>query len=134
MSRSTKLVTAAYILSYVAAKHPEQVTTEAIAKAVDDHPARVRQIVAALVRAAFLASTRGAAGGVMLARPAAKINMRQVYEALADQPIVALGLRSFAAPREICMVEENFSNLYRELETKALEELARHRLDKMFSR
>jgi len=45
MSRSTKLASAAAILAHVAAQGSGQLTTDAIAEAVSDHPARVRQLV-----------------------------------------------------------------------------------------
>ena len=47
MPASTKLATATYILSYVAVKAPALVTTATIAKAVKEHPARIRQLDAA---------------------------------------------------------------------------------------
>ncbi len=135
MPRSTKLVTAAYILSYVAAKAPAQITTDAIAKAVEDHPARVRQIVAALVKADLLTSVRGANGGVMLARPPAQINIRDVYKAVEDQPMLSLALgEQVTGWSGKCKVYPIFSRLYDDLEEKMLSELARYRLNQLYSK
>lgn len=135
MSRSTKLVSASYILSYIAAKAPAQVTTEEIARAVKDHPARVRQIVAALVKAEFLVSVRGANGGVTLARPASQINLLQVFEAVEDQPVLALSLReSFDGWGAKCRVHPVISKLYGELEDQVLTQLGRVRLDHLIDK
>jgi DNA-binding IscR family transcriptional regulator len=89
MSKSTRLLTATYILSYVAANAPEVVTTERIAEQVDEHPTRVRQIVAALVKAGLLSASRGAAGGVSLRRAASEISLRDVQEAVQDSSLLA---------------------------------------------
>ena len=135
MSRSTKLVSASYILSYVVAKAPNQVTTEEIGRAVKDHPARVRQIVAALVKANFLTSVRGASGGVTLARPASQINLRQVFEAVEDQPILALSLReSFDGWGAKCLVHAVMGTLYSDLESQLLERLGKVRLDQLIGK
>jgi Rrf2 family protein len=135
MSRSTKLAGASYILSYIAAKAPDQVTTDQIARAVKDHPARVRQIVAALVKANFLTSVRGASGGVTLARPASQINLKQVFEAVEDQPILALSLReSFDGWGTKCRVQPVISALYSDLEAQLLDRLGKVRLDQLIAK
>ena len=92
MSKSTRLLTATYILSYVAANAPEVLTTEKIAAQVDEHPTRVRQIVAALVKAGILAASRGAAGGVSLKKPAPEITLYDIQRAVQDGSLLALNL------------------------------------------
>jgi Rrf2 family protein len=85
--KSTKFVTACYILSFVSYHGSEMLTTPTIARWVNTNPSRVRQIVAALVRAGLLSSTRGGEGGVMLGRDAATITLLDVFEAVADQEL-----------------------------------------------
>lgn len=133
MSRSTKLVSAAYIMSYVAAKHPEQLTTDSIAEALKDHPARVRQIVASLVKADLLISLRGAGGGVALGRPPDRITLKDLYLAVDDQPLLALGLRSdFNGWDNVCSVKPIVSALYSEMEGDLIGKLAKVRLSSLY--
>lgn len=135
MSRSTKLVSAAYIMSYVAAKDPQQLTTDSIADALKDHPARVRQIVAALVKAELLKSLRGAGGGVVLARPPDKITLRDLYLAVDDQPLLTLGLRaSFDGWDNVCSVRPVLSALYDDMEADLVEKLAKVKLTALYKR
>ena len=125
MSRSTKLATAAYILTYVACKAPTQVTTDTIAEAVDDHPARVRQIVAALVKGGVLKSVRGANGGVVLTRPPEEINLRHVFEVVEDQPIISLALKDgYKGWGTKCRVRPVVEQLYKEIESDSRKRMA----------
>ncbi|WP_134062590.1 Rrf2 family transcriptional regulator, partial [Pseudomonas sp. JV241A] len=78
MSQSTRLITASYILSFVAANAPQKLRTETIAKWVKTHPTRVRSLVSLMVKANILKSWRGAHGGLTLARPASEITLREV--------------------------------------------------------
>ena len=59
MSQSTRLITASYILSFVAANAPQKLRTETIAKWVKTHPTRVRSLVSLMVKANILKSWRG---------------------------------------------------------------------------
>lgn len=134
MSKSTRLLTATYILSYVAANAPEVVTTERIAEQVDQHPTRVRQIVAALVRHGLLAASRGASGGVSLKRPASVISLRDVQEAVQDGSLLAFHLfepkSEWAGKSRVHLV---FENLRAELESRIQAYLAEHTLDQTYA-
>jgi Rrf2 family protein len=134
MSRSTKLASAAYIMSYVACYDPQQLTTDAIAEAVRDHPARVRQLVAALVRAGLLRSLRGAGGGIALARPPAEISLRDIHQAVEEQPLLTLSLRDpFKAWDNVCFVRPTLERLYAEGEAHFLERLAAVKLTALYT-
>jgi tripartite-type tricarboxylate transporter receptor subunit TctC len=134
MSKSTRLLTATYILSYVAANAPEVVTTERIAEQVDEHPTRVRQIVAAMVKAGLLSASRGAAGGVSLKRPAAEISLRDVQEVVQDSSLLAFHLfepkSEWAGKSRVHLV---FENLRAELESRIQAYLAEHMLDQTYA-
>lgn len=134
MSKSTRLLTATYILSYVAANAPEVVTTERIAAEVDEHPTRVRQIVADLVKHGLLAASRGAAGGVSLKRPAAEISLRDVQEAVHDSSLLSFHLfepkSEWAGKSRVHLV---FENLRAELENRIHSYLAEHTLDQTYA-
>lgn len=135
MAQSTKLASAAYIMAYVARHEPEHVTTESIARVLKDHPARVRQIVAALVKAGLMKSLRGAAGGIVLARPPSKINFRQIYRAIDEKSPLALAMRGDDPGRNYpCNVHPVVSRLYGDIEADALRRLGRLTLDKVIDR
>jgi Rrf2 family protein len=135
MSQSAKLASAAYILAYVARHEPEQVTTDSIARVLKDHPARVRQIVSALVKAGLLKSLRGAAGGIVLAKPPSKIDLRDVYVAIGESSPLSLVMRDDDPGRNYpCNVHPVMSRMLRTMEADALSSLAGVTLDKMINR
>jgi Rrf2 family protein len=135
MAQSTKLVSAAYILAYVARHEPEQVTTESIARVLKDHPARVRQIVSALVKAGLLTSLRGATGGIVLAKPPSKIDFREVYAAIGEKSPLSLVMRDDDPGRNYpCNVHPVISRLFRDIEAEALARLGGVTLDKVIDR
>ena len=135
MSQSTKLVSAAYILAYVARHEPDQVTTESIARVLKDHPARVRQIVSALVKAGLLVSSRGAGGGIVLGRPAETIDFRDIHAALGERSPLALSMRDDDPGRNYpCNVHPVVSRLFAEMEAEALARLEGLTLDKVINR
>lgn len=117
MSRSTKLASASYILSFVASRAPDLVTSDTIANAVQDHPTRVRQLISTLVKADLVHSIRGANGGVVLAREPGQITLRQVYEAVEDQAMVSMpqkgGYRGWGPG---CHVHDVLTGLYDDVE------------------
>jgi tripartite-type tricarboxylate transporter receptor subunit TctC/DNA-binding IscR family transcriptional regulator len=90
--KSTKLVTATYILSYVAEREPEIVTSDAIAVALNEHSSRIRQLLSALVKGGLLVATRGSQGGVSLAREPRDITLRQVQDAVGDPFLLSLNM------------------------------------------
>jgi len=134
MSKSTKLVTATYILSYIAACGPEVVTTDRIAEEIDDHPTRVRQLVSSLVKQGLLVAHRGGRGGVQLAKAADQITLRDVQEAVQDQSLL-----SFYVPDPVskwagkCNVHTLFEDLHSELNAHIRRYLEHHRLDQTYT-
>ena len=134
MSRSTKLVSATYIMSLVAASGPGAITTDRIAEKLDEHPTRVRQIVTALVKRGLLKATRGASGGVSLARPATQITLRDIMEAVHDSSLLAFHVRDpHSEWAGTSGVHPLFENLRAELDATIQAYLARHRLDTTYT-
>jgi Rrf2 family protein len=135
MAQSTKLASAAYIMAYVARHEPEHVTTESIARVLKDHPARVRQIVSTLVKAGLIKSLRGAQGGIVLARPASKINFGEIYAAIGEKSPLALAMRNDDPGRHYaCNVHDVLHGVYGDIEAAALRRLRRVTLDKVIER
>ena len=134
MSKSTKLVTASYIMSYVAACDPQVVTTDRIAEKINDHPTRVRQLVSALVKRNLLVATRGGRGGVQLSRPATEITLRDIQEAVQDQSLLAFHVPEVTSEwADKCNVHTVFENLHAELDLHIQRYLADRTLDQTYT-
>ena len=85
--KSTKFATACCILSFVSHHGPDMIATQTIAGRVNVNASRVRQLVARLVRAGLLASTRGGEGGVVLGRHASTISLLDIFDAVAEHEV-----------------------------------------------
>ena len=60
----------------------QPVTSATLAGSIGTNPVVIRRVIADLRRAGLVASRRGVGGGVSLTRPASKITLRCVWEAL----------------------------------------------------
>lgn len=133
MSQSTRLITASYILSFVAANAPQRLRTETIAKWVKIHPTRVRNLVAQMVKANILTSYRGAGGGLTLARPPQEITLSEVYDAVQESSLIAEKIDNpFSGMEEHCKVHEVFLSLFALMESNIHQDLQKITADKLF--
>jgi len=133
MSQSTRLITASYILSFVAANAPQKLRTETIAKWVKVHPTRVRSMVSQMVKANILTSYRGAQGGVTLARAPQEITLREVYDAVQESSLIAEKIDNpFAGLEDHCKVYEVFTRLFAMLEQNMRLDLGAITADQLF--
>jgi Rrf2 family protein len=131
--KSTKFVTACYIMSFVGANQPRMLGTATIAKWVDTHAARARQIVAALVKAGLLSATRGGGGGVRLGRSAESITLLDIYNAVGDNEMLFFSVQNpFSRWADHCSVHSTLSILRRDIEAGAREKLGTVRLADVF--
>lgn len=129
MSKSTQLVTASYIASYVGAAYPAQVNTDSIAKVVNTHPSRVRRLVSKLVKAGILRSHRGSAGGVALSKEADQVTLADIYDAVQEQPILCIGVHEIDSEEGgKAFLSPTFENLYQGLESKMRHDLQKIKL------
>lgn len=124
--KSTKFVTACYILSFVAYHGPDMISTHTIARWVNVNASRVRQIVARLVRAGLLASTRGGDGGVVIGRDPAVITLLDVFDAVAEQDMALFSVENpFSDWKDRCRVHSVLTSMRGELERDFRERLSR---------
>jgi len=124
--KSTKFVTACYILSFVAYHGPDMISTQTIARWVNVNASRVRQIVARLVRAGLLASTRGGDGGVVIGRDPAVITLLDVFDAVAEQDMALFSVENpFSDWKDRCRVHSVLTSMRGELERDFRERLSR---------
>ncbi|SFI31436.1 Rrf2 family protein [Pseudomonas guineae] len=133
MSQSTRLITASYILSFVAANAPQKLRTETIAKWVKTHPTRVRNLVALMVKANILKSYRGARGGLTLARPPHEITLSEVYDAVQESSLIAEKIDNpFSGMEDHCKVHSVFLNLFALMENNIRQDLQGITADQLF--
>lgn len=82
---NSQLPIALHILGYLASAKGKAVTSEALAASYGTSPVVLRRVLSKLNRAGLVRTQRGAGGGSVLARKASAIDLRQAYEAVADQ-------------------------------------------------
>jgi Rrf2 family transcriptional repressor of oqxAB len=89
-----------------------QLSSAELAKSLGANPSFVRKLLVPLVRSKLLRSQMGKAGGVRLARPAAEINLRDIYCAVVANTKIW-------APRtgipKRCLVSSNVQGYFEEL-------------------
>lgn len=78
-------------------------TSEEMAKAMNTNPVVIRRIMAGLRDAGFVRSVKGHGGGWSLACDLAKVTLRDVYNALGQPSLLAMGNRTESPG---CVVEE----------------------------
>ena len=59
-----------------------------LASSIDVNPVTVRRVISQLVAAGLVDTQTGPGGGAMLARPASRITVQEVYEALGEPPFI----------------------------------------------
>ncbi len=87
---NSRFAVAVHILTLLEQQQGEPVTSEYIAGSVNTNPSLVRRLVSGLSRAGLTTSQLGTGGGAMLARPAAKITLLDVYRAVEDGELFAM--------------------------------------------
>ena len=80
---NSDLTIALHVVGFLTARDGEPLTSEVLAKTYGTSPVVVRRVLSKLVDAGLIESRRGSNGGSVLARPPSKINLRQVFEAVA---------------------------------------------------
>lgn len=92
MNKDTRLSDVLHVLLHLGhAKEP--VTSEILAKSMGTNPAVFRRTMAGLRDAGHVNSGKGHGGGWMLAKPLQEISLLDVYSALGDPTLFAIGNR-----------------------------------------
>jgi Rrf2 family protein len=102
MKRDSRLSGLLHVLLHMAGRD-EPVTSENLARIMGTNPVVIRRIMAGLRERGYVRSGKGHGGGWTLARDLAEISLRDVYEALGDPALLAIGHRT-EAPH--CLVEQ----------------------------
>jgi Rrf2 family protein len=102
MKRDTRLSGVLHVLLHMA-EHKTPLTSEALAKAMDTHAVVIRRMMSGLREHGLVRSEKGHGGGWTLARDLATISLRDVYDALGQPSLFAVGNR---AEKPKCLVEQ----------------------------
>lgn len=85
MTTSTRFPVAIHILVVIAVQEGTPVPSKVIADSVNSHASVIRRILISLNKAKITDARLGSGGGAILARPARKISLLDVYRAVEDQ-------------------------------------------------
>ena len=102
MRRDSRLSGVLHVLLHMA-EQDEPVTSEALAKAMDTNPVVIRRVMAGLRDQGYVRSEKGHGGGWTLARDLADVSLRDIYEALGQPALLAVGNRT---EKPGCLVEQ----------------------------
>ncbi len=104
MAANCRFAFAVHILSVLALKENEGVTSDMLAGSVNTNPVVIRRIVSALQQAGLVATAKGARGGVKLALSPENISLGAVHRAMGS-PTSFAGHRH--EPNQCCKVGRN---------------------------
>ena len=102
MIRDGRLSDALHVLLHLA-ERGEATTSEVLAKAVHTNPVVIRRLMAGLREQRYVRSEKGHGGGWRLACDLSRVTLRDVYDALGQPSLLAVGNRTAASG---CLVEQ----------------------------
>ena len=102
MKRDSRLSGVLHVLLHMA-QQPGPFTSETLAEAMDTNPVVIRRIMAGLREIGYVRSEKGHGGGWTIACDLSKVTLRDVYAALGNPPLLAMGNRTEAPG---CLVEQ----------------------------
>lgn len=102
MKRDSRLSGVLHILLHMA-EQSGPITSEALARAMQTNPVVIRRIMAGLRQRGYVRSEKGHGGGWTLACDLAALSLRDIYDALGQPELLAMGNRTEAPG---CLVEQ----------------------------
>ena len=119
MRNDNRLSRMLHVLIHMA-QSPKPVASELIANILNTNAVVVRRTMAGLREAGYVRSLKGHGGGWTLTQPLQRISLLDVYRAIGEPPVFALGL-SDDHPR--CLVEQGVNAALRDALDEAREQL-----------
>ncbi|WP_421423189.1 Rrf2 family transcriptional regulator [Agrobacterium rosae] len=116
MPTSTRFAVAVHILAALAVSDGKPMRSEDLAYSANTSAVVVRGLLSRLIDAGLTRSQLGAGGGALLASPAEKIRLLDVYEAVEDTELFSLHR---TPPCENCAVGGNILEAIQPVLTKA---------------
>jgi DNA-binding IscR family transcriptional regulator len=102
MKRDSRLSGVLHVLLHMA-EQDDPITSEMLAKAMHTNPVVIRRLMAGLRERGYVRSEKGHGGGWTLACDLSTLTLRDVYEALGEPSLLAMGNRTDAPG---CLVEQ----------------------------
>lgn len=135
MSKDRSFSTAIHILTALAYRAPDLLTSEALAQSLQTNPGLVRRTLLKLSNAGFVHSIKGTSGGNQLALPAQKISLGAVYNAVKSGPV----FKSFdKSPHKACVVSCNMGavldEIYAEVDQKLTSQMERIKISDILAK
>lgn len=110
MPTSTRFAVAIHTLAALAVNPGKPLRSEDLAGSVNTGPVVIRSLLSRLNEAGITKSQMGAGGGALLAKPASKIRLLDVYEAVEDVELFTLHR---TPPKADCPVGGNIQEAMR---------------------
>jgi Rrf2 family protein len=107
MNKDTRLSDVLHVLLHLGYA-TEPITSEILAKSMGTNPPVFRRTMAGLREAGYVSSEKGHGGGWMLARPLREITLLDVYSALGQPKLFAIGSRT---NHPDCLVQKNVNDV-----------------------
>jgi Rrf2 family protein len=125
VKNSCRFAVAVHVLTVLAYKDGDYVTSHFLASSVNTNPVVIRRLLLALQKAGLVETRKGMGLGSRLARSAARINLAQVYRAVEERDSFKTPLRK---PNRECPVGRCIQNalghVFNEAEAALLGNLA----------
>lgn len=102
MRRDSRLSGVLHVLLHMA-EQPGPITSEALARAMSTNPVVIRRIMGGLRDQGYVQSEKGHGGGWTIACDLAAVTLRDIYDALGQPELLAMGNRTEAPG---CLVEQ----------------------------
>ena len=80
--------TGLHVMLALAFNEGKRLSSSDLASSVDVNPVTVRRVIADLAASGLVDTQTGPGGGAMLARPASRITVQDIYEALGEPPFI----------------------------------------------
>lgn len=80
--------TGLHVMIALAYNEGTRLSSTDLASSIDVNPVTVRRVISELAAAGLVDTQTGPGGGAMLARPARRITVQEIYEALGEPPFI----------------------------------------------
>ncbi|MGZ3690684.1 MAG: RrF2 family transcriptional regulator [Pseudobdellovibrio sp.] len=125
----TRFPVALHIMTGLAHKRPELVSSEQLAISIKTNASFIRKLVVSLSNAGLVESVRGKSGGLRLAKNPKEITLDQIYKAVIDNTLMRVPEKT---PNKSCEISCGMGNVLckisSEIEEMTLKQLSKRNL------
>jgi Rrf2 family protein len=125
MAANSRFAVAVHALAMLAFHKDERQTSRYIASSVATNPVVIRRLLAQLARAGIVESSHGAKGGFRLAKPAARVSLHDVYQAVEEGAFFVQHEKRNEKCPLACRMQKILAGVFTRVESKVLPELKR---------